>query len=119
MTIRKMLRRSLGVLPRGWLVASLLLGWLSASSVYAVDYETESDSGRIEKVNLDQGTMMVDGRLYWTGPDLQVEINGSYGAFTMLKPGMFIEMEYRIKLGEQRELYKVQEVIHARFHAES
>ncbi len=119
MNLRTILQRPLRALPRGWLLASLVLGWLAAGTIQAADYETESDSGRIEKLNLDRGTMVVDGRLYWTGVDLQVEINGSYGAFTMLKPGMFVHMDYRIRLGDQRELYRVREVLQAGLQEES
>ena len=84
---------------------------LGMAPAHAAGEETDQDRGQIEVLDFAAGTMIIDGLLYWTGPDLQVEINGSYGAFTMLQKGMYVDMEYRIKPGEQRELYSLKQVM--------
>lgn len=93
----------------GLLIALLTL--LAAGPAAAAGESVDQDRGQIEVLNFDAGTMIVDGLRYWVGPDLRVEINGSYGAFTMLRVGMYVDMEYRLKPGDQRELYSLKEVM--------
>lgn len=89
-----------------------LLATLGLVPAYAAGEETDQDRGQIEELDFAAGKMVVDGLMYWTGPDLRVEINGTYGAFTMLRTGMYVDMEYRLKPGDQRELYSLKEVLH-------
>ncbi|MFK7916406.1 MAG: hypothetical protein AB8B93_21010 [Pseudomonadales bacterium] len=94
--------------------AALLVALLAALGIapaHAAGDETDQDRGQIEELDFAQGTMVIDGLLYWTGPDLRVEIAGSFGAFTMLRTGMYVDMEYRLKPGDQRELFSLKEVM--------
>lgn len=84
---------------------------LGAAPALAAGEETDQDMGQIEVLDFAAGKVIIDGLMYWAGPDLRVEINGTYGAFTMLKTGMYVNMEYRIKPGEQRELFSLKEVM--------
>lgn len=99
------------------LLLTLLLGF--GYGAQAQQAEEDQDVGRIEVLDFERGTVQIDGYRYWTGPDLQVEINDSYGAFTMLRPGMYVEMRFRIKPGGQRELFRMTEVMDPRLHEDS
>lgn len=101
------------------LLSLVLLGCFFAAPVHAGERATEEMGGTINEINIANGSMIVGGRLYWAGADLKVEINGTYGAFSMLRPGMYINMHYRLKPGPQREVFEVREVMHSREHEES
>ena len=66
-------------------------------------YPLASGSGVIESLSFADATMVVSGYRYRVAVDVKVEIGGSYGAFTMLKPGMPIRYEFlRISPTERR-----------------
>ena len=47
-----------------------------------------------ERINLASNTAVIGGLLYYMAPGVEVEINDSYGAFSMLKKGMFVRVYY-------------------------
>ncbi|MEM1231204.1 MAG: hypothetical protein AAGI15_11745 [Pseudomonadota bacterium] len=101
---------------RAVVTALLLLGSLfggagtwAQDSVFERSGGNAHDAGRIEQVNFANGTLIIDGLRYWAAHDITVEINDSYGALTMLRPGMYVRMFYRMKPGGQRELYRLEE----------
>ena len=51
--------------------------------------------GEIAKLDFGQNTMVVGGYTYQVSETAQVQIGGSYGAFTMLEKGMLIEFTYQ------------------------
>jgi len=51
--------------------------------------------GEIQDVRLETESLVIHGLLYKVAPDAEVEIAGSYGAFTMLKEGMQVRFLYR------------------------
>jgi len=71
----------------------LLLG---ASAVNAQDFLAPEAEGSGEIQDLDFGTYraVVNGTNYDVSPTVQVQINGTFGAFTMLEEGMFIEFTF-------------------------
>lgn len=97
---------------RPWLLAATLLwGLLLGNSVAAQGLGAEMESlGQIDRMVLGEQQMVVDGRTYSAGPGLQVEIAGTYGAFTLLQPGMRVYLRYLQHNDGRRELLEVREL---------
>lgn len=74
-----------------------------------VEYDAEQ-SGVIERIDLASGTAVIGGLRYSSAPDLKVEINDSYGAFSMLKAGMFVRIYFREPSDRVRQLVFVEQV---------
>ena len=70
----------------------------------------EVDSGVIERINFTTGTAVIGGLNYGMAPELTVEINDSYGAFTMLKRGMFVRVYYVEYADNDRRAVFIEEV---------
>ncbi|NKB99258.1 MAG: hypothetical protein GKR90_12295 [Pseudomonadales bacterium] len=69
--------------------------------------------GQVQDLNFGANTMVINGYLYQVTDATKVEIDGSYGAFTMLKKGMIVEFSFlRFDDGVRRitELFEVDEV---------
>jgi hypothetical protein len=108
-------RRSVGIMLGLCLLALTQLA-TAQESVFGARANPAHDVGRIEQVNFDSGTLIIDGLRYWAAHNIQVEIGDSYGALTMLRPGMVVRMHYRTKPGGQRELYRLEEETNPRRH---
>lgn len=70
---------------------------LLSSVVNAQQYnppEAEGE-GRIAELNFGNNSMVVGGYDYQVSDAVQVQINGSYGAFTMLEEEMLIEFTFQ------------------------
>ena len=68
--------------------------------------ETEMQ-GTIEALDFGANTMIFEGMRFHMAPDLQVEIRGSYGAFTMLTVGMKAVVTYRMISGSERHAVRI------------
>ena len=73
-------------------------------------YPVASRSGVIEGLDFSASTMIVSGYRYRVPVDVQVEIAGSYGAFTMLRPGMRIRFDYLVVSPSERRMVLIQEL---------
>lgn len=73
-------------------------------------YPLASASGTIEALDFGQSTMIVSGYRYHVATDVTVEIDGSYGAFTMLEPGMPIRFDYLRISPSERRMVLIQEL---------
>ncbi|MEQ8857694.1 MAG: hypothetical protein RIC56_03530 [Pseudomonadales bacterium] len=76
------------------LFAMLLLPFSAGAQAAQASGLTE-DTGVIQELDLAARTLVIDGMRYDIAVDMSVEIGGSYGAFTMLQPGMRVYFEYR------------------------
>ena len=96
---------------RSLLLSVLLLGCLPGmvSAEFEGEYHDE-DSGLIERLNFADGTAVIHGLSYRMAPALKVEINNSYGAFTMLKPGMFVRVLYLEHVDNDRQAVFIEEL---------
>ena len=65
-------------------------------------------TGTIQQLDFAANQMIVDGYRYRVPVDVQVEIRGSYGAFTMLTEGMKINMVYRVISESDREVLQIE-----------
>lgn len=92
---------------------SILVVLFMCSAVQAQQYNAPevSRSGVIESVDLSTNELVVEGNRYSMSPAAEVEIGGSYGAFTMLNSGMRIEFQYRRFDNGRREIFYVRELL--------
>ena len=72
-------------------LAAATLALCASAVANAPEGEAE---GEITELDFGQNTMVVGGYSYQVSTTANVEINGSYGAFTMLEEGMQIEFTY-------------------------
>ena len=82
--------------------------WASAQNGATVESE-----GEIQSLDFAWNKMVINGYEYDVATSVKVEINGSYGAFTMLEEGMLVEFSYlQFDDGVKRvtEVYEVDEV---------
>ncbi|TNF84265.1 MAG: hypothetical protein EP301_10960 [Gammaproteobacteria bacterium] len=63
--------------------------------------------GTIQSVDFGANTMIFEGVRFDVLPDAEVEIRGSYGAFTMLQAGMKAAVTYRVVSESERHAIRV------------
>ncbi len=73
-------------------------------------YPERQKAGTIEIVELHKSSLIVDGIRYRVALDAQVEISGSYGAFSMLQVGMKVNFTYRDISNTRREIVRIQQI---------
>ena len=66
-----------------------------------------SRSGIIDSIDLSSNELVVEGHRYSVSQTVQVEIAGSYGAFTMLSRGMRITFRYHRYDDGSREIFAI------------
>jgi hypothetical protein len=78
-------------------VRSALLAAAVALAPFAVadDFSIEAVQGEVESVDFTVNRIVVGGVAYQIAPDASVQIAGTYGAPTMLLPGMKLKVMYR------------------------
>ena len=92
------------------LLCSLLL--MTAGTAAARDYlapEAEAQ-GEIQALDFGTSSVLISGREYSVSASADVEIAGSYGAFTMLEPGMLVEFTFMHYEDGYREIIELREV---------
>ena len=104
MNVRKSLLSLLAVL--------MLSGVAQAAQYNAPEVDR---SGTIHSIDLATNSMVVEGHRYFVSQAAQVEIGGSYGAFTLLSPGMRIVFQYRRYDDGRREIFNVRELLSSEF----
>jgi len=93
------------------LVLTLVLGSLAVTaSASDLKAPLRTKVGIIQKIDLADSTMIVEGMLYRVAIDVHVEINGSYGAFSMLETGMQIEYTYEVHSDTERTIVEIQQI---------
>lgn len=69
----------------------------------------ESDrSGVIEEVELASSSLVVSGMRYRVALDAHVQIDGTYGAFSLLRKGMKVRFVCRLISTEEREIVELE-----------
>ncbi|MFU8815701.1 MAG: hypothetical protein ACNA7W_10175 [Pseudomonadales bacterium] len=92
------------------LALGLSLSVQAAAQIGADRYPEASRSGIIEALDFGGSNLIVSGYRYYVGVDTRVEIGGSYGAFTMLEPGMQIVFDYLVISPSERRMVRIQEL---------
>ena len=82
------------------------------SGVVAQEYNAPVgvNRGVIQELDLAHNQMIVSGYRYDVNIAARVEINGSYGAFTMLSKGMRIEFNYKRFSDGLRQIFEIREL---------
>lgn len=89
-------------------VVALLLGTLAVTaSASDLNAPLRTKVGVIQEIDLSDSTMIVEGMRYGVAFDVHVEINGTYGAFSMLEPGMQIEYTYEVHSETERTIVEI------------
>ena len=94
------------------LLLTLLCG-LSASTLArapGASFPIASQVGVVQELDFGGSKMIVSGIRYTVAIDVRVEIGGSYGAFTMLQPGMKIRYDFLVISPSEREIVEIQEI---------
>lgn len=84
---------------------------LLAALAWGNDFGAEMESqGHIEKLSFGEQQLQVGGRNYQVGPGVQVEIGGTYGAFTLLQPGMKVYLRFVQYADGRKEVVQIREL---------
>lgn len=99
---------------KGFVGGLLLAGAILVAPIAGAaedDFRIESRQGPVESADYSKNSMVVGGVSYDVAADASVELGGSYGAFTMITPGMNVEILIRryIDTG-RREVIDVKEL---------
>lgn len=90
------------------LVLVMLLGTLAVSaSASDLNAPLRTKVGVVQEIDLGGSTMIVEGMRYSVAFDAHVEINGTYGAFSMLEVGMQIEYTYEVHSETERRIVEI------------
>ena len=96
---------------RSFLGALILL--LSASSVLAMQYDAPQVERRgvVQELSIGTYEIIISGHRYQVSQTAEVEIAGSFGAYTMLQPGMRVVFEYLRFNDGRREIFRLRELL--------
>lgn len=91
------------------LVASLvvLVGLMGPAFGWSQFPETER-TGMVQAVELESSSLIISGYRYRVALDAHVEIDGTYGAYSMLRPGYKVRFIYKVISGVEREIVELQ-----------
>ncbi len=67
--------------------------------------------GEIQSLDFGQSTLRIQGYEFLMDPSAEVEIGGTYGAFTMLQEGMQVEYRYRRYSDGRRVIFELRELL--------
>ncbi len=92
------------------LLAALGLALLLVPAAAAQDGPLRTKVGVIQKIDLADSTLIIEGTLYQVSMTAAVEIRGSYGAFSMLQTGMQIEYTYEVHSDTDRTIVEIKQI---------
>ena len=105
-----------------WMMTGLLASLLTfavypaIAGSYADDpalagaYPQATKAGVIEKLEIESSSIIIDGLRYQVPMDAHIEIHGSFGAFTMLEPGMNAVFTFLVIDAHHREIRELHTV---------
>lgn len=82
----------------------------AATRAPGASFPTASELGVVQELDFNRSEMIVSGNRYSVAIDANVEIGGSYGAFTMLQPGMKIRFSFLVISPSEREIVEIKEI---------
>lgn len=92
----------------------LLVLWVGtfAQLVQAAEFAPAEGSaeGEIQALDFGQSTLRIQGYEFAMDASAQVEIGGTYGAFTLLREGMMVEYRYRRYDDGRRVIFELREL---------
>ena len=78
------------------------------ATVARAAYPEKEGVGYIEQIDFAASTLIVNGLRFRVDPYAKVTINGSFGAFTLLREGMLIQYDYYSISPTDREIFEVE-----------
>jgi hypothetical protein len=93
-----------------FIFAGALLALSSATLAEPFTGPEKERYGIIQELDFGANTMIFEGYRYRMAPELTVEIRGTYGAFTMLQPGMKAKVTYRLNSPSDREVVRIEQL---------
>jgi hypothetical protein len=93
--------------------AAVLVGAASLAPIASADddFQILSGQGGVESIDVPANQIVIGGVRYNVAVDANVEIGGSYGAFTLLQPGMNVKFLMRRYVGNgQTDIIDLQEL---------
>ncbi len=88
----------------------LLLSCLMATGMLHAEFQVpalEESEGVVRGLNIENNIAVIDGLSYYIPVDAQVEIRGTFGAFTLLEKGMKVSFSYYRISASHREIVKL------------
>ena len=74
----------------------------------AASYPEKEGIGYIESIDLEASTLIVNGLRFRVATYAKVTIDGTFGAFTLLREGMLIRYDYLQISSTEREIFEVE-----------
>ena len=94
----------------GLLFALLLACWSHpAWSQAGVTPDEVEEEGVIHELVVEANSLIISGVSFRVAYDARVQIRGTYGAFTLLRPGMKVKYLYR-DYGDDREIFEIEQL---------
>ena len=86
---------------------------LAASNVTAMQYDAPQVERRgvVQELNISTYEIIISGHRYQVSQTAEVEIAGSFGAYTLLQPGMRVVFEYLRFDDGRREILRMRELL--------
>ena len=92
------------------LLLALALSFQAGARTPGASYPTATQYGVVQELDFNRSEMIVSGTRYRVAIDAHVEIGGSFGAFTLLRPGMKIRYAFLVISPSEREIVEVLEI---------
>lgn len=89
---------------------AMLLITLTSGQLQAQDADLMEEEGVIEQLIVASNEVIISGVTFRVAFDAEVEIRGSFGAYTMLQPGMKVFYEYRRHSPTELEIYAIEQL---------
>ena len=89
---------------------ALLLITLMGGQLQAQEADLMEEEGVIEQLIVASNEVIISGVTFRVAFDAEVEIRGSFGAYTMLQPGMKVFYEYRRYSPTELEIYLIEQL---------
>lgn len=88
----------------------LLLATFTGGQLWAQNADVLEEQGVIEQLKVASNEVIISGVTFKVAFDAKVEIRGSYGAYTMLQPGMKVYYEYRRYSPTELEIFAIEQL---------
>ncbi len=91
-------------------LALIAASGLALAASFADTAPEKEMAGTIQSLDFGNNSMIFEGVRFEMAPGLEVEIRGSYGAFTMLEEGMKAFVTYRVVSASHREAVRIEQL---------
>ncbi len=93
---------------RALAISLIVLAGLTGPVLGWPQYAETDRTGVIEEVELASSSLIISGTRYRVPLDAHVEINGTYGAFSLLHKNMKVRFVCRLISDEEREIVRLE-----------